>query len=272
MIFVDDISPFGTFQPKYLNQKIIAFTRKIGASWLAKRLVFILRKCVIKLEKQCIDTILFGSKLRLYTHGNICEKRALFSPASFDFFERKMIAELQSEGAVFVDIGANVGLYSIYTASEFAKHPSSRVIAVEPHPEIVKRLRYNCSLNPDLPIEVVEGAIADSEGESFLMEGEDNLGQSCLSNEGHKIKTQSLLHLLKAKEVTKVSALKVDVEGAEEAVLVPFLQDAPDDLLPHMIIIEENYDNWDVDIPKLAESRGYSLFKKTKMNMILTRG
>ena len=63
----------------------------------------------------------------------------------------------------------------------------------------------------------------------------------------------------------------VDVEGFEESVLLPFFAQAPDALLPRLIVIEDNRDQWAVDITEAAAERGYTLSNTTRMNLWLTK-
>ena len=58
--------------------------------------------------------------------------------------------------------------------------------------------------------------------------------------------------------------MKVDVEGFEEAVMLPFLEQASDNLLPRLIVIEDNRDAWQTDILAAAAARGYRLPRKPK--------
>ena len=72
--------------------------------------------------------------------------------------------------------------------------------------------------------------------------------------------------------LNRIDGMKVDVEGFEEAVLLPFFENAPDTLLPRLIVIEDNRKEWDTDILAVAATRGYRLAKKTHMNLLLERG
>ena len=45
--------------------------------------------------------------------------------------------------------------------------------------------------------------------------------------------------------IAAIDALKIDVEGAEDLVLAPFLRDAPQDLLPKLLLIEDTRGFWD---------------------------
>ena len=66
----------------------------------------------------------------------------------------------------FVDIGANVGAYSLFVAARAGG--TARILAVEPQPDIFDRLAYNISLNPFGTIKAVDCAVADKTGELTL--------------------------------------------------------------------------------------------------------
>ena len=70
-MYIDDKSEFSTFKPSPIVSLIIEITRSVGDSWIAKRIIFILRRFAILLSKDCIDTELFNAKIRLYTKGNM---------------------------------------------------------------------------------------------------------------------------------------------------------------------------------------------------------
>jgi hypothetical protein len=65
--------------------------------------------------------------------------------------------------------------------------------------------------------------------------------------------------------------MKMDIEGAEDLALAPFLRDAPDNLLPRLLIIENQPANWSVDLYGLLGERGFIRVAKTKMNAIFRR-
>ena len=93
-----------------------------------------------------IDIESVGAKMRLYPYNNVAEKRLLFTPQYFDQAERDLIRSRVRPGFVFLDIGANIGGYSLAVAA-FAG-PNARILAFEPQPEIFQRLNYNIEQNP----------------------------------------------------------------------------------------------------------------------------
>src|SRR6185436_148100 len=114
------------------------------------------------------DVELWGLRLRLHPIGNGCEKNALFTPQMYDVIERDVLAQaierrVAAGGSfTFVDVGANVGLYSLFVATRARSR--ARILALEPQPGIVDRLRFNLAANPGIEVEVLPLAVSDHEG------------------------------------------------------------------------------------------------------------
>ncbi|MDJ0931990.1 hypothetical protein [Breoghania sp.] len=70
--------------------------------------------------------------MRLYPFANVCERRVLFTPQFFDAEERALLADHIRDDMIFVDVGANVGIYSLFVAGLVG--PEARIIAVELQP------------------------------------------------------------------------------------------------------------------------------------------
>ena len=191
--------------------------------------------------------------------------------------ERQALASLAKDGT-FIDIGANMALYSFSIAAEFKNFSNTRILAIEPHPIVSRRLAYNLSLNPDLPIELIYVGLGTHDGLAKLVTPDNNLGESRLLEEGetasgdvNEIQVKTLLALLNEKNISRIDGMKIDIEGYEEAVLIPFLEQAPEDLLPQLIVIENNYTKWERDLLALAKTKGYVSKTVTRMNLILEK-
>ena len=72
------------------------------------------------------------------------------------------LREQLAAGATFVDIGANIGWFSLLAASVVG--PAGRVIAIEPNPNNVALLQHSAKDNSFDNIEVLPVAIADRAG------------------------------------------------------------------------------------------------------------
>ena len=275
---LDTQSPYGNYKAGLLTTNLVKLIRKLSTGWLGKRFMFALRRLARKGIGDICDTELFGARLRMYAEGNISEKRALYAPQFFDLEERQALMALAEDNAVFIDIGANIGLYSFSTASAFKNFKNTRILAVEPHPIISRRLAYNLSLNACLPIEPIVAGLSDRDGVMTMITPEHNLGESRLLKDGEyapgettDIPVKTLLNLLSEQSVSRIDGMKIDIEGYEEEVLIPFFDQAPDGLLPRLIIIENNHKKWKKDLVGLAKSRGYGVRSTTRMNVMLEK-
>lgn len=269
-----DTRPYGTYAPTGLVARIAEQTGRLSyGSWGGRRLSLLLRRIAIGLLRGApLDVERYGARMRLYPYNNNCEKKVLFTPQFFDPTERAILKAHLSPGCTFIDIGANIGAYSLFVAA-FAG-PSARIVAVEPQPDVFDRLSYNIALNPFHTVKAVACAVADKAGELTLFVDPRNRGESSLkivgTNEGAQIRVPAvtLLDLVRGEGLTRIDAIKLDVEGAEDLILEPFLREAPPALRPGLILVENGVDQWQLDLPKLLESHGYRERARTRLNLV----
>lgn len=74
-----------------------------------------------------------------------------------------------NENEVFVDVGANVGSYSLQIAKQY-KSKGVLIFAIEAHPETFTALRRNVDLNGFANIRTVNKAVSDHRGVSYIYE------------------------------------------------------------------------------------------------------
>jgi len=278
-----DLAPYGSRAPGLLDRATLALTRSLPNNWLGLRLAILFRRIVtIRLGRGALDTKLWGMRLRLYALGNGCEKNALFTPQMFDAMERGVLADAIDRKPdapfTFVDIGANVGLYSLFVASRAGSR--GRILAIEPQPGILDRLHFNIAVNPGVAVEVLPIAVADHEGEvELVLDASDSGGTHIDKHTGTRgagaravaVSCKTLLAVVTAAGIAKIDALKIDVEGAEDLVLVPFLRDAPRDLWPELILIEDTRGFWQTDVFALLEQHGYTVSTRNRQNVAYRR-
>ena len=152
-----------------------------------------------------------------------------------------MVRAALPPGGVFVDVGANLGYFTVLAADSVGEQ--GRVFAFEPDPDNARLLRANVRRNGfDARATVVEAglAAADSTGQLFL--SPDNLGDHQLfaAGEARRQVPVRLLHGADylASRITRMDMLKVDTQGYEyEATqgLLPLLRTLP---APPRILIE----------------------------------
>lgn len=263
------MSAYGAYALNGFSAVLLSCAQKMPVNGFGRKSALILRKIVRLCGHKVIDAEVEGVKMRFHTEDNVSERKFLFMPQFYDVRERALIAAELSPESVFVDIGANAGIYSLWAAKYGA-----RVISVEPNPVVMGRLKFNAAVNGfEGRIAPVQAAVSDSEGVFDLVLDASNLGGSSLvAGAGEKISVpcRTLLSLLREQGVEKTDMLKIDVEGAEDKALLPFFQSAPQSLWPRWVIIE-NSGKWPVDLYGALEGRGYKRHLATRMNVIFSR-
>ena len=264
----DDQKPFGTYAPNALQRAVIAAAHGSGLKrgafrpWLS-RLVHLF-------GKGPVDATYQGASFRLHHLASGTERGALFNPG-YNLPELDFLREHVPAGGVFVDVGANVGTYAV----TLAKHTGAdgRVIAIEPLPSAGARLAFNAQASRLTNLTLVKGAAGESNGTLKIETDGGNLGASHVSATGDvEVPSYTLLTVLTDNAITHVDALKIDVEGYEDRVLVPFFRDAPQALWPKAIAIEHlEHDAWQTDCIKDMTARGYAIAGKTRSNTLLVR-
>ncbi len=279
-----DPRPYGACTVGSMAEAVIAFTRALPANGLGKRLSMPLRRPVINaLGDRGVDTIVWGARARLYPASNSCEKDTLFTPQIYDTLERSILADAidrriaDGKQFVFLDIGANVGLYSLFVASRAGGR--TRILAAEPQPGILDRLRFNIACNPRFDIAVAPVAVTDRDGEvELVIHDRDaagsrlDLGAESVGTQAVRVPGRPLAALVAEAGLSAIDALKIDVEGAEHLVLVPFLSQAARALLPRIIVIEDHSGSWPVDLYGLFAKLGYREMARTRVNRIFQLG
>jgi len=272
---VRHVSAFGAFAMSRLVARVVARTRRGGGSWAQMRMTFLLRQWALRrLKGRPVDTETLGVKMRLHPHDDVAEKRLLFTPQYFDPAERRFLEPHLAKGGVFIDIGANVGGYALWAAARLA--PGGRVIAVEPEPELFERLSFNIGVNPTGIVKAVNAAVADFNGRLTLFVDRRNRGGTSLriakdapgGGEAVEATAVTLAGLVATERLERIDVLKVDVEGAEDLVLSPFLHRADRSLLPSVIVLNHLRGQWAEDLDALLARTGYVEAGRTAANVL----
>ena len=172
--------------------------------------------------------------LQFWTPNHYTQQRAfsLFGP-NREASERetvRWISEME-ENDVLVDIGANVGMFTIYASSKGIK-----VIAVEPESGNYAALNRNLKLNGlHSRVRAVSGGISNKTEMTTIFMRDGSIGQSCHAvgeallpngkpfdgNSGYQQTTMSyrLDDLLELMGETNPNHIKIDVDGIEHLVV-----------------------------------------------------
>ncbi|MGE0055209.1 MAG: FkbM family methyltransferase [Hyphomicrobium sp.] len=128
----------------------------------------------------------------------------------------KVLERFVTPGSVFVDVGANVGYFSLMAARLCG--PQGKVIAIEPSPAAVRLLRLN--LDNVAHAEIVEKAAGDSHGAVRFFVRKNGDMSSLEYEHGLQsvlVEIDALDQLLAGQE--RIDFIKIDVEGFERDVL-----------------------------------------------------
>lgn len=273
----DDQRPWGAYPPS----AGIATTLKLAHAMPPElsALTRLLRRPVKYGVTTPLDLEVWGLKLRLLPRGNISEQKLYTAPQLFDREEFALLQRRLKPGSVFVDVGANAGVYSFW--AHRCMQGRGRIVAVEPDPEMRRRLEFNARGNGLTDIELCPVALSDHEGTAELQVDPRQRGQNTLDlgeakraggeRQSLTVPLTTLLALLRSKDIDRVDVLKIDIEGHEPPVLRHFLTHAPESMWPGAVISEFK-DQTAADILGLFEARGYRRRETTKLNFILERG
>jgi len=276
---IPEISPpFGTYA---LSPKRESWRRKADGykdSRIGRALISRARKKALAGETGPFDIeVAPDVHARLYPKGNRCEKRAFAGVQIWDLPERqalKAAIEASSDrGFIFLDVGANVGLYSLY-AQAYAKAAGRdiRIIAFEPGLEICARLEANISAS-GAKVEIIRSAISDAPGIGHLSGGERNRGETRLSERSDKseeVVIDTLPRVARTLGLKYIDAMKLDIEGHDFKALSTFFEDAPKGLHPKLIIAEVGVLP-NPPLVELCKANGYSKIKRTPLNAVFEK-
>jgi FkbM family methyltransferase len=150
----------------------------------------------------------------------------------------RWISERLEDGDVFVDVGANVGYFSLLASTLVG---SGHVVAVEPTPRAFDMLQESLRRGHVANVRAVNAA-AWHEPSVLKMFSGQNLGMSSLMSdwaarwdnyESCDVPAARLSDILKPEEIRSARLVKIDVEGAEWHVIqgmVPLLENGREDL------------------------------------------
>ena len=107
-------------------------------------------------------------------------------------------------------------------------------------------------------------ALNDRSGTVTFRPNRRNIGNSTiLFKEGEargeliEVPSESLLDLAARHGLTRIDAIKIDVEGAEDLILFPFFASAPETLWPSLLLIENGEDQCRRDCRDMLIEKGY---------------
>jgi FkbM family methyltransferase len=286
---LDGNPPFGALRLPGFAEQLRRAANRLKDDPVSRRVMSLVRRLCLLGRDDPFDVDVFERcSARLYPRSNRCEKRVFLGVNSWDFEEREAIyAELKAQSRddgrpfVFVDGGANVGLYSLFVAS--AAHQlgrEARILAIEPDPTNLGRLNFNIAASQRLgDFQVAPYAIGAESGSARLTGGETNRGEVRLARDNEigdsvtdiTVTVKTLPEILGTADIDTIDVLKLDIEGAEYAALQGLFSHSPATTWPTMIVLEVGKSENFTDAYHLCVEYGYVLVQRTQLNAIMRR-
>jgi FkbM family methyltransferase len=157
----------------------------------------------------------FGFRLELQLHDWV--DQYVYVTGTYEDMTASTIAALIGPGDDAVDVGANIGFFTLLMATRVG--PTGTVWAFEPSPHTRRRLLQNVEMNGAAQVRVREEALSNVEAEQAFYSGTaDHSGIASLrplqeSTESYPVRTCRLANCLPP--TAKPRLIKIDVEGAE---------------------------------------------------------
>lgn len=273
-------APFGTYALPPWRERLRLSAQKAPSGKLGSWMISLLRKASLAGHQTGMAgpldiDVAEGVKARLFPASNRCEKRAYAGVHIWDSEERHSLtqainAHSEERPFVFLDVGANIGLYSLFVdAAARAAGKSTKIIAVEPDEENRARLTFNCNASAcNAIIEPV--GISDASGVGHLTPAKENRGAVAIVDDGTgvEVRLETLAELIERHQFTHVDAMKLDIEGRDDAALRAMIHQAPSTVWPKLIVVELSNKGQNSIIDHLL-ANGYKLQRRTRINAIL---
>ncbi len=224
-----------------------------------------------------------NKKLKLFSKGDDYIPSRVFW-YGYDGYEYSIIPfyYLSKKAKVIVDIGANIGYYSLVGA---AANKQAKVYAFEPVPRIANRFRKQIAINEFFNIAIEEKVVGDVNTEvSFYIPVGNTMALAASTKKGWvseteevKVKSVTLDSFKKEKKIGNIDLIKMDCEFHELEVLKGMdnilKTDKPDILMevlfPEAEGVKGHFENKQyLAIEKIMKENGYLFYIITKEKLI----
>ncbi|NBV21204.1 MAG: FkbM family methyltransferase [Proteobacteria bacterium] len=175
---------------------------------------------------------------------------------------------LLKPGDVFIDLGANEGYFSLLASD--AVGASGRVYAIEPQARLWPVILHNFALNQKLNCTLLPYAVGEQEGfiEMLLFPSLNTGATTAVHSRRRFLHTRQkaavmpLAKMIEARRITRVAALKIDIEGYELFALKSLGRHLAEGLIENLIVEMHPAQLAELgqsvhDVEQLLENSGY---------------
>ncbi|WP_084367359.1 FkbM family methyltransferase [Neokomagataea thailandica] len=262
------VNPYGFYQPTIFQKLGISLMHNtvLGGTSLRRRwLEYFRHDC-----RGALDTKLFNLKVRVYPKDNQTDAKGALCGTSYNSKELKWLKKYLKPNMVFLDIGSNMGFFSLFAAKLGAD-----IVAIEANKNLSERFEYNFQLN-GFDYEIFNNAVGAERKKVKLNFLNDDLGSTNVveSSDG-TIEMLPLIDIItQSNNISENDIfLKIDIEGHECDALIPFFEIAPNSLFPKFIIMEKQPNEYNASKlhRTLVQSGLYKQKSSTRSNILYIR-
>lgn len=220
-----------------------------------------------------------SGNLKIATNQTSYLTQLLFWNGYKNFEYSEVFEKLSKNIDVFLDIGSNIGYYSLLASKSNSK---IKAYAFEPALGPKYYLEENIKLNHfQNKIESIDLAISDSIGEidfyevqnkkykylKYNLAGEGNAGTKKTSRNFklNKVKSTTLSNFILSKSLNRIDLIKIDTEGTEAIILNSGLDEIKK--LEPIIICETLYNTIESDLENIFKSLDYEFYNHTNYGL-----
>lgn len=173
----------------------------------------------------------FGTRMHLALPDSI--QTSIFLTGRWEPTISAIVEDALKPGDIFIDIGANVGYYTLLASKLVGA--DGKVFAFEASPMIFRRLQANVELNSFQQARIFNVAVSNGPGTvSIWTAPQGNLGHSTIidsvaATDGHlreaEVRCDALRSLLPRPDLLAARLVKIDIEGAERLAIEGILEE-----------------------------------------------
>ena len=264
-----DEPAFGAYKPRGLQRWLRALTQipPFHRGALRRPMANLIRRMA---QDGIVDVQYRGGSFRLRPEVNLIEDAILVYPG-YNSREIDFLIEGTPQGGVFIDLGSNVGLYTLALAAHIGQEGVA--LAIDANPDMAAALRFNVEASEFENVRIVNVAVGERASRADLLGGRDDLAIVCVAeNPAGNIEIRPLADIVSEAKLTRVDSLKADIEGFEDQALIPYLNTVDEALKPKRISIEHlGRAGWKNDLFPVFEQQGYRLVGTTQGNSLFIR-
>ncbi len=248
----------------------------------------LLRKILIYLIETIINTIKFNKDKPLFVTNFYDFKIYYYADKQTGtklYFSRNETKEINfikkklENNSWFIDIGSNIGLYSLNISNLNNKYKKIKTISIEPNPIIYQRLKKNYQLLISQNKFVKNNfllknlAIGDKEGFGKIDKNVDHANVKIIKKIANKnnfirIRITKLSSLLKKYKIENISCIKIDTEGYEFKIIKNFFKKDNLKFFPNYLIVEHNNERNYIRNERIILKNNYEIIFTTNSNTI----